>query len=77
MKDQKARAIKRTVGMLALASIVPFLVMALFTYVSLQMLAYAGMALFAGYIIYIIYSINLTRIEYEDGLEVSLKTIKE
>lgn len=77
MKDQKVRAIKRTVGMLALVSIAPVLIMALFTYVSLQMLAYAGMALFAGYMIYIIYSINLTRIEYEDGLKVSLRTGKE
>ena len=77
MNQQKLRAIKRTAGMLALATAAPFLVMALFTYVSLQMLAYAGMALFMGFMIYMIYCINLNQVEYEDGLKETLKTVKE
>jgi len=77
MKDQKVRAIKRTGAMLALAMLAPIAVMFLFTYVSLQTLAYAGMAVFMGFAVYMIYKINLGRIEYEDGLKETLKTFKE
>lgn len=77
MNSQKVKAIKRTVGMLALATAAPFAVMALFSYVSLQMLAYAGMALFMAFLIYMIYCINLNQVEYEDGLKETLKTFKE
>lgn len=77
MNQQKVRAVKRTAGMLAVATAAPFVVMAVFTYVSLQMLAYAGMALFMGFMIYMIYCINLNQVEYEDGLKETLKTFKE
>ena len=77
MNSQKVKAAKRTAVAVAIACAAPFVVMALFKYVSLQMLAYAGIALLMAFCVYIIYCINLNQVEYEDGLKETLKTIKE
>lgn len=77
MNSQKVRAIKRTLGVLAVATLAPVVVFAIFEYISLQTLGYAGLALLVSYFVYITYQINLGRIQYEDQLTETLKSFKE
>lgn len=77
MSNQQIRALTRTVAVLGVCLIAPFLVMALFTYVDLKMLAYLGIAVTLGFMAHLVYSINLNQIKYEDNLKETAKSFKE
>lgn len=77
MNSQKVQAVKLTAGMLAVCGLAVALVHAVFTYIPIETLGYIGAVAFVGFMINIIYQINLSRVKYEDSLKETVKSFKE
>jgi hypothetical protein len=77
MNSQKVKALKVTAGMLAVCTLAALTVHFVFTYVPLQVIGYVGAVVFVGFMLNILYQINLGRIKYEDQLKETVKSFKE
>lgn len=75
--NQKLRAVKRTVGILAVITLLPILLCFLFTVLSTQVIAYLALAIFVCFFIWLTYSICLTQVKQEDSIQASFDAISE
>jgi len=63
------KALKKTAGMFAVASIAVILVLGILTSLSAEVVAWILISMVLGYCIWVVYSINLSQIRYEEKLK--------
>ena len=63
------KAIKKTAGMFAVASIAVILVVGVLTSISAEVVAWILLSMVLGYCIWVVYKINLSQIQYEEKLK--------